>query len=437
MQKLNLGVGRAIITPNVGCRLFGYVPDLISTKVEDDLTATAFYFSQGDNKALMVSATLCLLENELSERLLEEIEKRFSIPKENCMISTTHTHSGPNTSGMVGWGDMDEDYIESTLIDGIMKSIEEAMNNTQPVKVGFAVGESFAAVNRRQLTKDNRAVFGQNPHGSFDPRMTVISFKNESGKNVANMIHYAGHGTAAGANREISRDWHGVMIDELERVSGVVTAYFNGASGDIGPRLSNGQTLSNGEIEYIYEIGQIGGNDAVRIYKQIFDYYDCELICGGDDIPIGLKDRISLKKAKEIFEKYDENAVNSESAVRNYAKQVIAKYEKGEPDAKSVSVHQTVIALGNLVFVYFPYELFSQIGMRIDNCFSDKCILSLSYTNGSMGYFITEDEKYRGGYEVDMYNYSEKTQSYCDNADFELMKKTVDHISEVLERGNK
>ena len=45
-EKLLLGVGRKKITPKIGACLYGYRPGLASTAVNDDLTATAFYFEQ-------------------------------------------------------------------------------------------------------------------------------------------------------------------------------------------------------------------------------------------------------------------------------------------------------------------------------------------------------------------------------------------------------
>ena len=435
MNKLYLGVSRQIITPSVGGRLFGYSPDIISERTEDDLTVTAFFFSQGSKQSLMISLTLCLIQNKLSDRISEMIESKFSISKQNCMISATHTHSGPDTAGMIGWGDMDEDYIENVLIRRIMQSVEDAIQSKQSVTVGYACGNCLACVNRREIKADNRVVLGQNPEGSFDPTMTVISFKNEAGEKVANIIHYAGHGTCAGANREISRDWHGVMTDMLESYSGAFTAFFNGADGDIGPRLSTGKTLSEGEIKYIYETGNIAGNDAVRIFKKIVDYREVELACGGGEIPISLKKRISFEQAKEIYKKFSENSINYQAAIKNFAKRVIDSYENGESDSDEMMIEQTIIALGNIVFVSFPFELFSYIGICINSEYIDKIILPLSHTNGSMGYFITEDAKEGGGYEVDMFNYGEKTQQYSDNAYLDLIKNSVKHINDVLHKG--
>ncbi len=434
MEPLCLGVSKQIITPAVGCHLYGYRPDVISEKVEDDLTATCFSFTQGARQALMISVTLGSVANALYDEIAAKIERAFSIPKENCILCATHTHSGPNTCGEVGWGDIDHDYVDEILVPQLMKGVDEAIRNRQPVTVGYAVGISFVGVNRRELTPENVIVFGQNPHACFDPRMTVVSFKNEAGQVVANLIHYACHGTAAGCNREISRDWSGVMTDELERVSGAVTAFFNGPEGDIGPRLNNGGTAGDG-IRHIYEIGWVGARDAVRIFQTIHDYRPLDLVCGGGDLSVGMKARIPQEEAQAIFDRFAADSINSELAQRHYAQLVLNAYANGKPEITGTPFHQSVVALGNLVFVSFPFELFSLIGLRIDDCFADKRVLSLSNANGSMGYFITEEAKCRGGYEVDMYQYSGHDQPYADNADFEVMKKTVNHIREILKKG--
>lgn len=433
MEKLYMGVAREVITPKIGCALYGYIPDWFSNAVADDLTVTAFYFKQGKAQALMITATVCLLNTKLAAQIAEEIEKRFGILKQKCLISVTHTHSGPNTNGQAGWGDIDREYCDEILLPGIFAAAQKAMENTQAVTVGTASGNSYIGVNRRELTAQNRITLGQNPWGPFNPRMTVVSFKNEEGTVVANIVHYGCHGTAAGRNKEITRDWSGVMTDELERQSGAITAFFNGPEGDVGPRLSNGETTGGIEtgLPYAYELGATAAQDAVHIYKEIYDYKEIELVCEGKTVQVPLKPRMTLEEAKALYEKYKEDTINMEGTLRAYALKTIEAIEAGTPELTGVPIAQTVLALGNLVFVSFPYELFSEIGMRIDGCFEDKRVLSLSNTNGSEGYFITEDAICRGGYEVTMFMYGQP-QSYCNHADFELMKLTVEHIKEVL-----
>ena len=200
MEKLYLGVAREIITPEIGSQMYGYRPDIFSESVADDLTVTAFYFRQGDVQALMLSITVCLIQTELAGQITARIEKEFGIPREACMLSATHTHSGPNTAGQTGWGDIDNTYCDGIFIPGILKAVERAMADPVPVKMGSAGGTSLVGINRRELNDKNKIILGQNPWGCFDPRMTVLSFVTPDGKTLANMIHYGAHGTAAGHN---------------------------------------------------------------------------------------------------------------------------------------------------------------------------------------------------------------------------------------------
>ena len=59
-------------------------------------------------------------------------------------------------------------------------------------------------------------------------------------------------------------------------------------------------------------------------------------------------------------------------------------------------------------------------------------VLSLSNTNGSEGYFITQDAICRGGYEVDMFLYGH-LQQFADNADFYLMQESIKHIQNLMD----
>ena len=429
MESLYLGVAREIITPEIGCQLYGYSPDVFSESVEDDLTVTALYFEQGETKALMLSATVCLIQTKFANDILLTVEQKFGIPKENCLLSATHTHSGPNTAGQVGWGDIDKEYCDEIFLPSILRAIKRAMSDIKPVKMGVSQGESLVGINRRELKDTNVVKLGQTPWGPFNPQMSVISFVSDK-ENVANIIHYGAHGTAAGKNTEISRDWSGIMTDALENQTGGITAFFNGPEGDVGPRLSNGKTV--GDITYVHELGAVAAKDAVRIYGKTSEYGDVKLRVSHKSVLIPLKKRIDIGLAKQLLEPFKDETVNYRGMMRAHFEEVIRSYETDYTDKEFYEIKQTVIALGDIVFVSFPYELFSEIGMRIDRAFENKSVLSLSNTNGSEGYFITKDAVCRGGYEVDMFLYSH-IQQYHDDADYYLMKETVDHIKNISE----
>lgn len=430
-EKLYLGVARQIITPPLGTQLCGYAGSPPAERVADDLTATAFYFQQGQTKALMVSLTVCSVKNELAAEILGRIEKKTGLPPQCVMLCATHTHTGPLTPGEQFLTSISSGrgYVDSIYIPRILAAVEEAIASIQPVQMGIATGESLVGINRRELRPDNKIDFGQNPWGPFDPRMTVLSFRNDAGKTVANMIHYAAHCTAAGCRADISRDWPGIMIDTLDAVSGGISAFFNGPEGDIGPRLTNGMT--SGDMSHVQELGCIAAQDAVKIYRQIFDYHDVTLKTSSKALMIPVKKRPSLEEAKTRFREYEnKKTVVVEHMKKTTLEKILASYESGYEDLEAESVPQNLIALGNVVFAGFPYEPFAEIGLRIDRCFPQTRILSLSNTNGSYAYFITEDAIPRGGYEVQMFLHS-KIQPYVNNADWHLVTETVKHIQSM------
>ena len=429
MEKLLLGVGRAVITPKIGSALYGYTPNHFSKSVNDDLTVTAFFFKQSKRAALMITATVCEIKTELCDRIRYDLCEELEIPAENIIICATHTHSGPNLAGAYGWGDLDTEYCESIFVPRVHEAVKEAMAELHSVRMGVGVGESLVGVNRRELTRDGKACFGQNPWGVFDPKMTVASFLDENDKCVANIIHYGAHCTGSGQNVEITRDWAGVMIDRLEERSGGITAFFNGPEGDVGPRLTNGLTV--GDLRLALELGEGAAKDAIRIYDGIRDHYvpSLSVTCAETSVP--LSPRIPLEEAREEYEKYKSYTVNQPAARKEHLRQVIESYEGGEEEVAFRSFPQTFIQLGDVIFASFPYELFSEIGLRVAREIAEARVLSLSNANGAEGYFITEDQICRGGYEVEMFLCG-LAQGYLPSADTYLVEETVKNIVNLL-----
>ncbi len=427
-KKLSLGVSERDITPNIGGNLFGYVPDLVSTVKNDGLTATAYYFSDGTTEALMISTTVCLIATSVATVLRERISEQTKIPYGNIMIHATHTHSGPNVAGMAGWGDIDEEYLNSIYIPQVLKVAAEAKENAEPVTVALAQAESRIGINRRELTEEGEVLLGQNPWGPYDPKMTVIAFKNESGAIKATIVHYGCHGTAAGKNTEISRDWSGVMVDRMADYGGGVCAFFNGPEGDVGPRLLNGCTVEN--IGAAMTLSAHAAFDAVNIFGKIHGYRNVGLEVSNKIIRIPLDKRIPLDEAKREYEKYKDCTVNRDGGNATYLKKVIGSYADGYEEKQFREVEQTVIRIGEIAFVSFNYELFSEIGMRIQKDSPFPYTLSLSNTNGMGGYFVTEEEICRGGYEVAMFKQGD-IQNYSNNADAAVVKQTLAHLREM------
>ena len=92
-----------------------------------------------------------------------------------------------------------------------------------------------------------------------------------------------------------------------------------------------------------------------------------------------------------------------------------------------------MIKLGDVAFVSFPFEIFTVIGMRIDQASSIPYVLSLSNTNGTEGYFATQDQICLGGYEIDCFMTAHR-QPFVQNADWHLVTETLNHLQKLTQQ---
>lgn len=437
MKKLMLGVARNDITPKVGGLLFGYTLDFHSSAINDNLHITALSFKYGETKVMFLNATVCVIGVTYCDEIRRKISSELGIPFENIIISVIHTHSGPSLAEEADGWYFDKEYYEEIFCPAAIAAALEADKSVEPVTVGFACGNCYAGINRRELTLENGVCLGQNPWGPFNAEMNVISFKNCSQKIVANIITYGAHATAAGLNKEVTRDWPGVMNDAIEQLSGGLTVFFNGTMGDSGPRLASGGTTGTG-ISSVFEIGNIAAKDATRIFDSIQEYKDVSLSVSSGNLELPLKPLIPYNEVVDMIEKLEnENSGNLFDAhldthtIRFYTKTKEA-HEKGYEENKFKEIPQTVVRIGDIAFAPFTFEMFAEVAFRINRATPDLKVIAMSYANGQMLYLPTEDQICRGGHEVRCFMYSNVPQ-YAENSDYYLVTGTLKNI-EKLER---
>lgn len=419
------GFSRQDITPEIGTLLYGYVDDLASESIHDRLNVNVFYFKNNQTEALMISTEVCSINTEFSERMRRELEKNTEVPYKNIILHAIHNHTGPNTDGNTGWGPLDIPYCENVLLPAAIKAANEAKANATEAFVGVNMGKSSVGINRREQNEFNDILLGQCEWGCYDPRMAVFSFRDKNKKILATMIYYACHGTCAGLNTAISRDWAGGMIDAVEKHTNAPSAFFCGPEGDVGPRLKNGHTVGTmADVEFM---GELAGMDAVRIFDGIGKYQPLDFDIYSSEISIPLEKRISYEDAIERLMEVKHLSVNLDGQKRAYYENVLKSYENGFVEEKTRSISQTSFRISDNIFVAFPYELFSEIGLRINKEKKGFEVFSLSNTNGSEGYFPSDSEISKGGYEIDMFLTS-NIQPFCKNADWHLIKETLKNL---------
>lgn len=439
--NFKVGMAKADITPELGCLLYGYAEERHAERVMDRLEVGVVAIEQNGEKVLFISAEIANLMRDYCQKMRETIAAAVGVKWENILYSAIHTHSGPVTRTVVGWGVADMNFLDNVLLKATISAAKEAISGMKPAMMGIGTTESFVGINRRELDSDGVVILGQDPNGPYNPTMTVISFKAVTGENIGSIIHFAAHPTAADRNLSITRDWPGLMIDRLTEVTGAPCMFINGAEGDIGPRLSNGKTT--GGERYVIETGLIAAADAERAFNNIDTYEAPDLKVTYGNVTIPYVAPLPLEEVeRRIIAMGDPAKIFGPEGtdITKYAQllKMKAVHENGGEFPSELVIPQTVVALGDLALVPVCFEVFCKIALAIADGSPYKNTLVLGLTGGSYGYMPTEDQLPVGGYEVASFRASGGSPvSFVDDADKHMIRQNVELLQKMYSHGER
>lgn len=147
---------------------------------------------------------------------------------------------------------------------------------------------------------------------------------------------------------------------------------------------------------------------------------------------IPLAPRMPLEEAKKHYEAFRGETINILGRSERHYRMLIESYDTDYEEVEGYPLEQTILRLGDVAIVATPYELFSEIGLRVKKDSPVPYTLLLSLCNGAQGYFATETELCRGGYEVDMYK-MRYLQPPVPNADWHYIKQTLENLKKTEE----
>jgi len=211
---------------------------------------------------------------------------------------------------------------------------------------------------------------GANPDGPIDDAVQVVRIDSSAGKPVAVMIHYPCHGTTLGGrNSKISGEWMGRMQEYVEKqFPGVGSIYFQGAAGDINPRVVGGLDGYRDDVNTTWALGEEIGTEVARVYRSL-----SPLPTTRTSIQLETREILLPRQYRELFEDFTNTIVK---------------------------VPTTAVRIGDLMWVNFPGEMFHAIGERVRSAEPATYGHVLGYTNGYVGYFPEQKAYAEGGYEV-------------------------------------
>jgi neutral ceramidase len=272
---LQAGWAAENITPEQAIDMAGYGPRGPYNSVRDSLFARVILFDNGDAKAVMISLDLLMFPRILKNQIEEELGKQ-GFSKEQIYMTATHTHHGfgnweKSMAGAFAFGKFNNGNM-ARMLSKICSAIQIAQASKDHVKMAFQKIDAHTLVENRLAPES----------GTKDPYLRVVHLKKNGGDR-AMLISFSGHATNLDAdNWELSRDYPGILIDELEQTGASDFVMF--AAGMVGSHNIDIDIPKGDE-----RIGKTGERLAAKILENTIDIsYDSASVIGGIDIEIAL-----------------------------------------------------------------------------------------------------------------------------------------------------
>ena len=465
--KIKVGVAETVITPPnpIGVRMAGYDRGVnTSAGVHDDLYARSLVVEGDDGtSSAMITVALVNMSELIMNNIRDGVSKGTGIPFKNVIISSTHTHSGPVL------GPVDDPYVKF-FISRAVQSASNAWKGRVFGKIGVGTTEVFG-----MAMNDRRMEYGGVP---ADPEAAVVKVENAAGKLMGLFVNYSCHPSVLDLhNLKFTEDWPYFAIKGIKAKlpKGVIVGYFQSAQGDskVGylAELSAVGTYMQGirSFEFAEKKGLVLADAVLKVISGIKTSesisvkvaYDKFRVPRRTTFPISHAEALSWQeKAKAtlaekekliLFYPQDKDGVDKlqEAARELYAKggpgnfigpRTLDKFkvdlwlatqavnqskmiEAIPPNPEPFMMPMQAIRLGNTVFVTFPAEVFSEVGLAVKTKSPFENTFIFGVAGGYNGYIATASEFLEGGYAVNGSPYAPQAEKVIIDASLELINR--------------
>ena len=358
---LSVGTARINITPEVPIPMSGYGGRTEPFKgVHDDLHARAIAFSDGETKALLISAEIIAIPFSFWENTSKHIEEETGIPYKNILLCATHTHGGPSP----------EPSYMNGLADKLVNVAKEAVENLRPARIGVGKGICKMNVNRRARAARGGLVIGKNPYKPIDWEVGVVRIDDVSGNPLVIFTNWGCHSTV------MTGDWAGAASRFIEKEfsSNCIAPVLIGANGDVNPLYQGVNSFKTG-IGEVEITGIILGEEVIKVAHEIktYPYGSVKVIQRSVILP---------GKMETTGKQFGEYGVNA--------------FEPGPEN----QLNLTVLKVGPVILAGVSAQMFTEFGTQFKLLSPYKYSFMIGHCNGTTGYIPTDDEYPEGGYEV-------------------------------------
>lgn len=423
--QLKAGAATSNITPPLGGDIVGGFLPIPAEQIHDELHARCLVLDDGSTKLAIVVLDLLGIHRSVSDAAREEIERRLSIPKNNVLISATHTHSAVSVLGSSRYEVQQElDDYQKFVVSRIVDGVQRAARSMQPAELGFGTAEAPEHVFNRRWYMSEKFVatspYGDidrvkmnppggsedlvKPAGPTDPIVTFLSVRATDGSPISLYASYSLHYVGGVGPGHVSADYFGMFSDELARLvtpqptdPPFVAMMANGTSGDI----NNVDFVKPRPRQSAYEQMRYVAHDvAAKVFEAMknVDYKtDIKLAAKYREVAVRWR-HPSPATVAWAEAKLQEPETDSRRAdlPRIYAKRALSLVD--HPKEGPVPVQ--LLRIGDGAIGTMPFEVFCEIGLDFKKHFEGKPAILASLSHGYFGYLPSPAQHPLGGYET-------------------------------------
>ncbi len=402
---LHAGAASVEITPPVGCLLAGGAFGA-SQAVLSPIRARALALRSGPITLLLVSCDLLGFTQDQARQIRAGIAGQAGLDAASVMLACTHTHGGPITYPLRGWGDPEANYLQG-LYEKLLAVASRALRSLQPAGIAMAAGELPG------LTV-NRTSYGTTTYDT----LSAWDVRDCTGGPIAMVVSFACHPVALHATRRITPDFPGDLERAVQQKLGcdVPVLFLLGPCGDVNPtcfamepeRASREPLLSQ-RIDESARIGQRLTDRSMELLARVDFSSEIPLGYVARTVPLPLSaepdaDTIGaiLRRSEKAMASLDASPGNWDYSHHAAMVDWASARLSGTGPALSAEMPFDIQAfrLGSSAILALPVELFTRPGLAIRDGSGHRPLAIATNTNGSWGYMPTPQAFDHGKYEA-------------------------------------
>ena len=225
ISQFSAGAAQMVISPYDTAYIAGHSHNRVFNGINDDIYVKAGIVSDGSTFiTLLTYDCIGLLYPQLEEIRTIVSNRIPTFPTDQIVMSSTHTHSGPDVVGL--WGPnaltsgVETSYMRF-LIDQSVEAIVSAYNQIQPVTISYG-----------QSNHGHDWVYNISEADELDRSLTCIQFKSANGESILTLTNFACHPTFLDAvNDQVSSDYIGGYYAHMDSAIGGTNLFLQGAIG--------------------------------------------------------------------------------------------------------------------------------------------------------------------------------------------------------------